>query len=115
MNKKYFENVFISRFSEVEKGLIDTWDYSLTASAWRNGTKSLQFNYNSIINIGFDSAATHTVNKKPKWVPTTFVEINEISQQVQSVDYESELWTIKNVFGAGLKQSVKNQIKSIVR
>jgi hypothetical protein len=115
INKKYFENVFITRFSEVEKGLIDTWDYSLTASAWRHSTKSLQFNYNSIVNIGFDSNATHTKSQKPKWVPTTFVEIDEISQQVQPVDYELEIWTIKNVFGAGLKQSVKNQIKSIVR
>lgn len=115
INKKYFENVFTTRFSEVEKGLIDTWDYSLTASAWRHGIKSLQFNYNSIINIGFDSAATHTINEKPKWVPIAFAEIFETKQEVQPVDYESELWTIRNVFGAGLKQSVKNQIKSIVR
>jgi hypothetical protein len=105
----------MTRFSEVEKGLVDTWDYSLTASAWRHSIKSLQFNYNSIINIGFDSAATHTINQKPKWVPTAFAEINQINQQVQPVDYESELWTIRNVFGAGFKQSMKNQIKSIVR
>lgn len=115
IKKKYFENVFTTRFSEVEKGHIDTWDYSLTASAWRHSLKSLQLNYNSIINIGFDSTATHTIDRKPKWVPTTYIEINEINQQVQPIDYESELWTIKNVFGAGLMQSVKNQIKSIVR
>jgi hypothetical protein len=115
IDKIYFENVFKTRFLEVERGQIDTWDYSLTASAWRHKLKSLQFNCNSILNIGFDSAATHTINQKPKWVPTAYVEINSFNQTVQSVDNQSELWIIKNVFGAGFKQLIKNKIKSIVR
>ena len=36
IQKKYFENVFNMRFEEIVKGKIDTWDYSLVASAWRN-------------------------------------------------------------------------------
>jgi hypothetical protein len=115
INKKYFENVFTTRFMEVERGLIDTWDYSLTASAWRHGIKSLQLNYNSILNIGFDSAATHTMSRKPSWVPISYAEVNNFGRQVQLIDYESEHWIIKNVYGAGLKQTIKNQVKRTIR
>jgi hypothetical protein len=115
IKKMYFENVFKTRFLEVENGRIDTWDYSLTASAWRHKLKSLQFNFNSIINIGFDESATHTINSKPKWVPTTYAEIQNLNQTVQPIDSQSELWIIEKVFGAGFKQLIKNKIKSIIR
>jgi hypothetical protein len=53
--KKYFENIFNMRFQEIDSGKIDTWDYSLMATAWRLGLTSLQINGNLVVNSGFGS------------------------------------------------------------
>ena len=68
----FFRNVFTRRFLEVEKGIIDTWDYSLVATLWRQDMKFLQFNGNSVVNVGFDHRATHTKGRAPSWVPITY-------------------------------------------
>lgn len=53
-------------------GLVDTWDYSLIATLWREKQKCLVPNANMIINLGFGELATHTTGKRPSWVPTTY-------------------------------------------
>jgi hypothetical protein len=49
------------------QGELDTWDYSLTASAWRSRQYSLHSEINLIENIGFGPEATHTTKKAPEW------------------------------------------------
>lgn len=60
---KYWKNIF-----KRMKGNnpIDTWDYQLTFSIWKNKGISIIPNVNLVTNIGFDDVATHTVNKEDK-------------------------------------------------
>ncbi len=39
---------------------LNTWDYQWHFTHWKYGWKSLHFNINMSINIGFDNRATHT-------------------------------------------------------
>jgi len=43
---------------------IDTWDYQLTFSIWKNKGVSIIPNVNLVTNIGFDDMATHTINRE---------------------------------------------------
>ena len=54
------------------RGVFNTWDYSLTASAWRERMYSLHPSHNLIENIGFDSRATHTTKNPPSWATHKF-------------------------------------------
>jgi len=53
-------------------GALDTWDYSLTATAWRNRKYCIHTSINYIENIGFRDDATHTRKKAPKWAKRDF-------------------------------------------
>lgn len=44
------------------KNPIDTWDYQLTFSIWKNNGLSIIPNVNLVTNIGFGEDATHTKN-----------------------------------------------------
>ena len=44
---------------------IDTWDYQWMFSIWRANGICANTNYNFILNIGFDSDATHTTYQNP--------------------------------------------------
>jgi hypothetical protein len=105
-----FESVMKFRFYEVEKNRINTWDYSLTASAWRNKLKTLQINGNLIINNGFTDDATHTKGSMPSWVPTVWEKPNE-NGIVQQYDHLLDEWMIKNVYHCTLSEVCKNLIK----
>lgn len=113
LDKLFFVDTFRMRFSEVVCGKINTWDYSLMASAWRNDLVCLQTNYNMIINMGFGVDAAHTSGKKPEWVPTHFRH-HPNQKQGHSVDLEDltyEKWILKNVYNCRLNEFVKTQIK----
>lgn len=115
LEKWYFRNVFRRRFYEVNNNIIDTWDYSLVASMWRNEQKFLQLNGNTIINIGFDTQATHTKGTPPGWVPKSFS--NTISKDLNVADYTNlnDLWLVNNVFNCNPKEVVKNIVKGFIR
>jgi hypothetical protein len=106
-------DTFQMRFTEVVRGKINTWDYSLMASAWRNDLVCLQTNYNMIINMGFGIDAAHTSGKKPDWVPTNFRnQPNQIkSNSVDSEVLTYEKWILKNVYNCKLDEFLKTQIK----
>jgi len=114
-SKYYFRNVFNMRFSEVNSGRINTWDYSLTASIWRQGFMSLQSNANLILNSGFGKEATHTTSSAPAWVPTKFGKVEASGKKQQSYENISDMWLAKNVFNCSLKESAKNEIKKLMR
>jgi hypothetical protein len=113
INKLFFMDTFQMRFTEVVRGKINTWDYSLMASAWRNDLVCLQTNYNMIINMGFGIDAAHTSGKKPDWVPTNFRnQPNQIkSNSVDSEVLTCEKWILKNVYNCKLDEFLKTQIK----
>jgi hypothetical protein len=71
-------------------GKIDTWDYSLTASAWRQDQYSLHPNQNLIENLGFGPDATHTTKKAPNWATRKFSNQRHILEIFPDIDYTEE-------------------------
>jgi len=116
-SKVLFIDIFKKRFSEVEKGRINTWDYSLMATAWRNDLVCLQTNYNMVVNMGFGADAAHTTGEKPHWVPSYFrskpiqVDIAKIDSRI--LMYEK--WIAKNVYNCNTNEFFKNQVKRSLR
>lgn len=56
--QRYWNNIF----SNVSKGMIDTWDYQWTYTVLSNNGLSVLPNKNLVSNIGFGPDATHTMN-----------------------------------------------------
>ena len=114
LNEIFFRDNFSKRFSEVERGQLDTWDYSLTASSWRHKKLNLHLGGNLVINSGFNSLATHTIYNPPSWVPLNYsiqpLELNSIDEYSPILDKQ----LARIVFGCTFKSFFKNQIKRIV-
>ena len=115
LHKFYFEKIFTQRFSEVENGILDTWDYSLLASSWRHNYFNLQSNVNSIINIGFTSEATHTSHARPSWVKQRF-DLGERKSNLYSPYNSNEDQQIADrVYGCNMKNVSKEYLKQYIR
>jgi len=116
LEKILFVDVFKKRFLEVNAGLINTWDYSLMASMWRNDMMSLQSNYNKIINLGFGKDAAHTTGNPPDWVPKAYRSHNNETNyglvDNDSINYDK--WLATNVYNCDVKEYVKNRVKRIM-
>ena len=115
LDKKYFKSIFGMRFREIDLGQIDTWDYSLIATAWRHGLKSLQVNGNLVVNSGFGQLATHTKNAAPDWVPRNYSKAVKSKHINPGFDFAADRWTAKNVYNCNVIEVVKNEIKKVVR
>lgn len=114
LERKLFQDTFNARFREVNVGYIDTWDYALTATAWRENLSSLHMSANSIINIGFGSLGTHTVLKAPNWVPTRFEEFETNGGIIGDWNLNRDTLIAKLVFNCTLTDFSKNQIKRVL-
>jgi hypothetical protein len=53
---------WLSKFSKIRQGVIDTWDYQLVHLSLKNSYKNIIPPKNLITNIGFGLKATHTKN-----------------------------------------------------
>jgi len=115
LEKQYFKNVFQMRFDEINKNKIDTWDYSLTATAWRHGFKALQINGNQIVNSGFGALATHTITEAPRWVPKYYSKREYVGNSEPGYDRAADIWMAQNVFNCKPLELIKNEIKKAVR
>lgn len=115
IKKKYFENIFNMRFQEINSGRIDTWDYSLMATAWRLGLTSLQINGNLIVNSGFGSLATHTKNLAPDWVPRDYSNSIRNNRELPEIDLEADRWIATNVYNCNFTEFMKNEVKKVIR
>jgi len=114
LDRKLFQDTFNSRFREVNIGYINTWDYALTATAWRENLYSLNLSANSIINIGFDSQGTHTVLNAPSWVPVDFQETKTEEVSVGDWDLNFDVQVAKRVFKCDVMDFSKNQMKKVL-
>jgi hypothetical protein len=56
----YLRDFWLTNFSGVKKGMVDTWDYQWYFTTWVNGGLSIIPTRNMISNIGFGADATHT-------------------------------------------------------
>jgi len=115
-DKILFTDIFKKRFSEVNSGAINTWDYSLMASAWRNDMVCLQSNFNMIINLGFGKDAAHTTGNPPNWVPKEYRSLkNYLDYSVVDLDnINYDKWLAKNVYNCDVREYIKNGIKRII-
>lgn len=57
-----FVSYWRARFDDAYSGRIDTWDYQWIYTCWSTDGLSIAPTVNLVKNIGFDEAATHTVN-----------------------------------------------------
>lgn len=114
LERVFFESTFNSRFREVNIGYIDTWDYALTATAWRKNLFSLHLSANTIINIGFNSQGTHTVLNAPNWVPTEFGNISTSDKSVGDWDLSLDAQIAKTIYRCDLTDFTKNKIKKVL-
>jgi len=115
LDKVFFKNVFNMRFGEVNKGLIDTWDYSLIASTWRRKFKVLQVNGNLITNIGFGIQATHTKSKPPTWVPRNYMKPVSFSSDLEPYNEYFDQWMSTNVYNCHSFEYFKNNLKKLAK
>jgi hypothetical protein len=115
LEKVFFKNIFNMRFGEVNKGLIDTWDYSLIASTWRMKFKVLQVNANLVTNRGFGSQATHTKSKPPTWVPKNYLKPENFSNDLENYNEIFDQWMSTNVYNCTSFEYFKNNLKKIIR
>lgn len=114
LKRLYFKDTFGKRFSEVQSGELDTWDYSLTATSWKHGRLNLHLGGNLVINAGFNSQATHTTSNAPSWVPTKYLvstlDLGNIQKYVPVLDQV----LAETVFNCTAKSLIKNSIKRIL-
>jgi hypothetical protein len=71
MKRWKFQSIWSRILDLAGTGKIDTWDYSMLASMWRNQKYSIQLTGNYVKNIGFSQSATHTT-RKPFWAPSEY-------------------------------------------
>jgi len=114
LKKIYFENVFNKRFEEVDNGKVDTWDYSLIASIWRNNLQVLQINANLIVNLGFNAQATHTKIKAPDWVPLDYTIPHDLNFTNQEYEKDFDMWLAETVYNCTLNEFLKNNVKRML-
>ena len=111
-----FKSIFTYTFNQVNRGKIETWDYSLIASMWRNRMKSLQINGNQIINIGFDHLATHTKKAMPKWVPVEYGKKPANNCLVSNhFELKKDQWIARKIYRINTYNFVKIQITKFLR
>ncbi|MFN7261127.1 MAG: nucleotide-diphospho-sugar transferase [Cyclobacteriaceae bacterium] len=80
--------------------LVDIWDYQWGYTIWRNSGLSILPNTNLVVNIGFDSEATHTKEVIFKWRSgnQSFRKIElQHPSQIQ-IDSKADRYTFNNLF-----------------
>jgi len=110
----YFKSTWRELLKRAGKGEIDTWDYSMLASMWRNDLYAVQLTGNYIINNGFEDFATHT-KVRPYWAPRVFSEGQDNSLSGLKTDVECDRWLSKSVYGCNLPQIMKNFLKIMLK
>ena len=114
LKRFYFKNTFKKRFSEVESGDLDTWDYSLTSTSWKFERLNLHLGGNLVINGGFNLQATHTTSQAPSWVPSKYLvsplDLKNIESYVPSLDQA----LAETVFNCTATSFIKNSVKRVL-
>ena len=88
----YESKIWTSLLRRAGNGRINTWDYSLTASAWREMQYVIHSKLNLVENIGFRADATHTIRSAPEWAEQKLIPDKAIFFYKHLIKYsESEL------------------------
>jgi hypothetical protein len=114
LKRFYFKDTFRKRFSEVQSGDLDTWDYSLTATSWKHGRLNLHLGGNLVLNAGFNSQATHTTSHAPSWVPTKYLVCDLDLAGIETYVPQLDQVLAETVFNCTTNSVIKNSIKRIL-
>ena len=99
---------------------LDTWDYSLIATLWREEQKCVVPQVNMVVNVGFNEMATHTKGSRPGWVSTTHSHLskNHLDFGIDLDSQELDRWSNKEIYRAtffGAFRLIFGQIQKIIR
>ena len=114
MQPIFFRWIWQDLLGRAGNAQIDTWDYSMLATMWRNSMYAVQLSGNYVLNIGFDADATHTYHQ-PVWAPSRYEEGTEIYDNQLVTDNKLDLWLSEHVYGCNATQSIKLPIRNILR
>lgn len=113
VNDKKEKRYWMKIFQDVMKGKIDTWDYQWTYTMWCNQGLSVLPNVNLISNIGFGSAATHTMDLESQHskIPRLDLNFPLIHPTFVVREVEADEFTAEKIFsGASIFMKVLNKI-----
>jgi hypothetical protein len=116
--RKYFkENSVLEywkkTFQLVKRGMINTWDYQLLFSIWKDDGVSIIPNMNLVSNIGFGQFSTHTLYENDKASNIHLSSIKEIIHTEKIViDKNADGYHFKNNIQThiGLFKKIKNKL-----
>ena len=114
-NRIYFKTIFKTLFKSVQEGRLNTWDYSLLASVWRNRQMGLFFPTNQVTNIGFGHSATHTKNNPPSWVATNYGNSNPSDFNSTNFDINFDNMMLEQVHKVNLRGFLEIQIRKYIK
>jgi hypothetical protein len=107
----YWKNIFFLTYNKK----IDTWDYQWFFHLQKNKAKVVVPNRNLILNIGFQSNATHT-NTLPDWRKNYKLDKEGITDIIHptfnEINKKADYFTFKVKFGK--KMTLKSIIKKII-
>jgi hypothetical protein len=102
------------RFGEVNKGIIDTWDYSWVATVLYNKGLVASPNMNLVSNIGFGPDATHTKTIE-ELIGNPTSPIGQITHpRIVQITNEADKFLFYNHFG-GNNFLLSNRITKLFR
>jgi hypothetical protein len=103
-------------FDRVANGLIDTWDYQWTFSAWAQGGLSILPARNLIRNLGFGAGATHTTDSSDAVadLPLESLDFPLVHPTVVMSDYVADQWTYENHSKIRFVDRVKGKLKKVL-
>ncbi len=103
---------FNSIFMSIKLGRFDAWDYRWQFTNWKQQWITIAPNSNLIMNIGFDSRATHTFST-PSWLPKTVDRFSVKSLDFSSIPYDElgDKWYKSNVLGLTYSYFLRTRIR----
>jgi len=103
LEKEYW----ITLFSALYRGKIDTWDYQFVYHVWKNAGVSIVPNKNLVSNIGFGSDAVHTSSNKVGYanMQTHNMKVEMIGKKI-TIDRETDASFRNNILYINLKNVI---------
>ena len=97
-------------FDLIAAGKIDTWDYQLVLSQWRQDALAVVPNVNLTDNVGFSKDATHTTSR-PGYLIESQNMIFPMSHPELLRATKADAWTVDKVHGANAVSFIRSSIR----
>lgn len=110
------QNRWYSTLSQMKLDPLDTWDYQLIYSIWRNNGVAIIPNVNMVSNIGFGKDATHTLNKNSVYANNSCKSLTSTNNLVGDikVDKEADRYFFYNYENRTILKRLSNKLKIFI-